>query len=317
MAKKEKTKSSGMKALRRKIVVTFLIILVLTSVGNGILDILIEMCEPYFVGNDLRTFIIVPIFAVLMLLNYVVGGLIFYLIIRKALRKESDRQIRENSLMYAAVAHDLKTPLTSVSGFADALSSGRIPEEEKEEIYAIISQKSKSMNQLVDLLFEYSELGSEQYRLNLSEFDGAALVRQIVAEQYVDLEEHEIEVDVDIPEEPILISADRREVTRALTNLIVNTYKHNPAGISLSVKVRCEGDRMVITLSDTGNPIPQGMEIFEPFVTENSARTSGGGTGLGLAITKRVIERHGGSITLLSEVPGFTKAFVVKLKCKG
>ena len=87
-------------------------------------------------------------------------------------------------------------------------------------------------------------------------------------------------------------------------------------GITFYVRMDKEGDKCVITLADTGNDIPQGMDIFEPFVTENSARSAGRGTGLGLAITKRIIERHGGSIVLDRKMPGYTKAFVVRLKCK-
>lgn len=307
---------TGMAKLRRKVVVTFLVITVVTSLLSSMLDFLIEKLEPVFTADDRLLFTIVPLAFLLDIAVYVAGGIVFYLVVKKAVRIESERQVRENNLMYAAVAHDLKTPLTSVQGFAKALAEDKIPEEEKKEIYGIISQKSSRMNDMVDLLFEYSQLGTAEYKPDITEFDAAELMRGIIADNYCDLEEHGIDVDVHIPDSPVVISADRRDITRALTNLIVNTYKHNPKGTSLYVRMERDGDRCVITMADNGNEIPQGMDIFEPFVTENTARTTGGGTGLGLAVTKRIIECHGGSVSLSNTYPGYTKAFIVKLKCR-
>lgn len=307
---------TGMSKLRRKIVITFLVITAATAGISSLLDFLIEKLEPFFTQSDTRMFTVVPIFFFLYIANYILAGFVFYFIVRKAIRKESERQVRENNLMYAAVAHDLKTPLTSIQGFSKALADDKIPEAEKNEIYDIISKKSTRMNDLVDLLFEYSQLGTAEYKPSLTDIDVAELMRGIIADNYNDLEEHGIDVDVHIPDSPIMINADKRDISRALSNLVINTYKHNPSGITFYIRVEREGDKCVITLADTGNEIPQGMDIFEPFVTENSARTTGGGTGLGLAITKRVIERHGGSITLTHKIPGYTKAFIVKLKCK-
>lgn len=304
---------SGMTKLRRKVVITFLVITVVTGLLSSLLDMLIEKLEPVFTTDDRLLFSIVPAFLVLNIAVYVLGGIVFYLVVKKAIRTESERQVHENNLMYAAVAHDLKTPLTSVQGFAKALAEDKIPEDEKKEIYGIISQKSSKMNEMVDLLFEYSQLGTSEYKPDITEVDVAELLRGIVADNYCDLEEHGIDVDVHIPDSSVMISADRRDISRALTNLIVNTYKHNPEGTSLYMRMERDGNKCVITMADNGNPIPQGMDIFEPFVTENTARTSGGGTGLGLAITKRIIERHGGSISLTDDFPGYTKAFIVKL----
>lgn len=313
---KNKTAGTGLNRLRRKIVITFLLITLLTGILSGLLDMLTESLEPWFTVSDTRTFTVVPILGAALIGIYVLGGVVFYLVVKREIRLESERRVRENSLMYAAVAHDLKTPLTSIRGFAEALADNKIPEEEMAEVCGIISRKSKSMNDLVDLLFEYSQLGTSEYKPDLTDFDIASLMREIIAENYGDLEEHDIAVDIDIPDTPIRVNADKREITRALSNLIVNTYKHNPSGITLNVKVRREGDNCVITLSDNGNDIPSGMDIFEPFVTENSARTTGGGTGLGLAITKRIIERHKGSIVLSRAAAGFTKSFIVTLPCR-
>ncbi|MBP5775429.1 MAG: HAMP domain-containing histidine kinase [Clostridiales bacterium] len=307
---------TGMVKLRKKIVITFILITFLSGILAETLDIVFQKFEPVIRSDERLIFAVIPVVLILNIMIYVVCGIIFYLIVRKAIRKESERQVKENNLMYAAVAHDLKTPLTSIQGFAKALEEDKIPEEEKKEILGIIAKKSESMNDLVDILFEYSQLGTSEYKPVLADFDIAELMRGIIAENYGDLEDHNIEVDVHIPDTPVTVNADKRDITRALSNLVINTYKHNPDGITLYVKLERHSDKCVITIADTGNDIPQGMNIFEPFVTENSARSTGGGTGLGLAITKRVIERHGGSISIDRKIPGYTKAFIVKLKCR-
>lgn len=308
---------SGMAKLRKKIVITFILITFLTGFISEILDLIFESLEPVFLSGDGKLlYAALPVVVALNISTYILGGILFYVVVRKAIRKESERQVKENNLMYAAVAHDLKTPLTSIQGFAKALQEDKIPEDEKKEIYEVISKKSGSMNNLVDLLFEYSQLGTAEYKPNLSDFDIAELMRGIIAENYGDLEDHKIDVDVHISDSPIMVNADKRDISRALSNLVINTYKHNPDGITFYVRLERSDDRCLITLADNGNDIPQGMAIFEPFVTENSSRSTGGGTGLGLAITKRVIENHGGSIEIDSKFPGYTKAFIVKLKCK-
>ena len=307
---------AGMSKLRKKIVITFIWVTLLCGTITEILDLIFASLQPLLSGDERLLIASLPVVILFNFLAYVSCGLIFYLVVRAAIRKESERQVKENNLMYAAVAHDLKTPLTSIGGFAQALEDDKIPEEEKKEIAGIIAKKSERMNELVDLLFEYSQLGTAEYKPNLSDFDIAGLMRGIIAESYSDLEDHKIEVDVHIPDTPVTVNADKRDITRALSNLVINTYKHNPDGITFYVRMEKTGDKCEIILADTGNDIPEGMNIFEPFVTENTARSTGGGTGLGLALTKRIIDRYGGTIALVHDVPGYTKAFKIRLKCR-
>jgi len=250
---------------------------------------------------------------ILNMLIFVLFALIFYRLTAKAIKQESERRLQEQNLMYAAIAHDLKTPMTSVHGFAKALSDGKIKPEEQQEIFDIIYRKSNSMNDMVNTLFDYAKLGTDGYKPAFAEVDICALVRDIVAENYCDFEDHGIRLDIDIPDTAIMIKADKTELKRAVTNLIVNIYKHNPDGISAKISVAEEGGKAVIRIADSGDPLPDGEDIFKPFVTENTARTVGQGTGLGLAVTKRVIESHGGTIGVETTIPGYTKMFVIRL----
>ena len=250
---------------------------------------------------------------ILNILIFVVFALIFYRLTAKAIKQESERRLQEQNLLYAAIAHDLKTPMTSVQGFAKALSDGKIKPEEQQEIFDIIYRKSNSMNDMVNTLFDYAKLGTDGYKPALAEVDICSLVREVIAENYCDFEDHGIELDIDISETPITVNADKTELKRAVTNLIVNIYKHNPDGIRAKVSIRKDNDKAEISIADSGEPLPEGVDIFEPFVTKNTARTVGHGTGLGLAVTKRVIERHGGKIFVEAAAADYTKMFVIRL----
>jgi len=253
---------------------------------------------------------------VYFILSFVIqvgAALVFYKFTGMALKKESERQVKEKDLVYAAVAHDLKTPMTSVQGFAKALSDGKIKPEEQQEIFDLIYRKSKSMNEMVNTLFEYAKLGTEEYQPVMSSIDLCSLVRDLAAEHYTDLEEHNITLDIEIPDGTITVNGDKNELRRAVSNLITNVYKHNPSGIKAKISVGREKNKAVIMIADSGNPIHDDMDIFRPFVTENSARTIGHGTGLGLAITKRIVERHGGELYLNKNNKSYSKSFTAEI----
>ncbi len=303
----------GMTKLRNKIMITFLVILFAISVFDSLIEVLMSLLESY-AGQypELAVSAVIGVL-VLNLAVYVICGYVFFRIIKKNIRKESDRQTQEKDLIYAAIAHDLKTPMTSVQGFAKALSDGRVKPEEQQEIFDIIYRKSDSMNDMVNTLFAYAKLGTESYQPVMAQVDLCSLVRDIAAENFTDFEEHDIALDIDIPDAAIMINADKNELKRAVTNLIVNVYKHNPDGIKARISVGRENGRAVIRIADSGNALPEDVNIFEPFITENAARTIGHGTGLGLAITKRIIERHGGELYVDTEDEGYTKGFVVRV----
>ena len=294
-------------------VITFLVITFIAGLFDSVIDEILNSLGPYMEKSPDRTLPIVFGILIVNISVYVISAIVFYKLTAKYLNAESERRVKEQNLIYAAIAHDLKTPMTSVQGFAKALSDGKIKPEEQQEIFDIICRKSNSMNDMVNTLFDYAKLGTEGYEPLLAMTDICALVRDITAENYCDFEEHGIALEIDIPEEAVMIKADRNELKRAVTNLIVNVYKHNPDGIKAKVSVGTENGRTLIRIADSGMPLPENTDIFAPFVTENTARTLGHGTGLGLAVTKRIIERHGGEICVMPAVSGYTKEFVIRV----
>ena len=253
------------------------------------------------------------VFYAAALMIFALGAFAFYRLMTRIIKAESERRVKEQNLIYAAIAHDLKTPMTSVQGYAAALRDGKIPPEEQPGAYDIICRKSRRMNELVDSLFEYARLGTEAYSLQSELIDAAQIVRAAAAESYTDFEESGIELCVDIPDGPLTVLGDAREFRRAVTNLIVNAWKHNEAGAKVRVAAKEVDGRLLVSVADSGAPIPpeQREAILKPFVTADEARTSRGGSGLGLAIATKVANLMGGALRITDADGEYAKAFEI------
>lgn len=216
--------------------------------------------------------------------------------------------------MLSDVAHDLKTPMTTVAGYAKALleEEGAPRREYLEAIYG----KSMQMGGLLNLLFEYVKLDSEGYQLDKTEEDLWELLRECIAALYLDFEEKEMELFLEIPEEEARMPVDKLQFQRVATNLLNNAIRHNPKGTKVSVKAEWEDGAASICIRDNGAPIPEktAAYIFDPFVSGDESRKSKGGSGLGLSIAHKIIAMHGGSLSLSQEPVGpWTKSFILCL----
>ncbi len=311
-----------MDKLRKKIIKYFVIcavaISIAESISSSILEIIMEhIILPKYEQNPNSVAIVLILFATVSvsILILVCGALIFYRLVRKAVDEESLRRTAEQNMLYSCIAHDLKTPMTSVQGFAAALRDGKIKDEEQGEICDIIYMKTKHMNELVDTLSAYSKLGTESFSLNIDEVNICTLVRDIAAMNYSDFESQGIEMIIDIPDKSIIRALDKKEFTRAVNNVMVNACRHNSAGCRVLVKVHTEGEYAYITIADTGEPISKDLaaNIFDPFVCGNASRTSGTGSGLGLAVSARIAEKHGVNLWYSTDIEGFSKGFIFKM----
>ena len=231
---------------------------------------------------------------------------------------------RARNLMLSDIAHDLRTPITTISGYAKALNDGLVTSDEKRTEYLdAIQNKSERMSDLITLLFDYVRLDSENFSLRLEKTDITELLRENAALLYADIEEKEMEFEIDIPEEKIELSIDRIQISRVITNLINNAMKHNDAGTRILLQMR----KMVvesqikqsisyqIIVSDNGTMIPPlaAEHIFEPFFMADASRDSKGGSGLGLSIAKKIIKMHGWTIELLQDFERQEKSFVITI----
>jgi len=312
-----------MDKLRKKIIRYFLIcavgISIAESLSNTIFDSVMErVIRPRFEQNPNPAAVVLMVAAsiAVSILILAAGAFIFYRLVRKAVEEESLHRTAEQNMLYSCIAHDLKTPMTSVQGFAAALRDGRIKPDEQGEICDIIYLKTRHMNEVVDTLSAYSKLGTEDFALNLEEANICTLVRDTAAMNYSDFESKGIEMVIDIPDEAIVCSLDKKEFTRAVNNVIVNAYKHNKSDCEVLIQVQTDGESVFITVADTGKVIPGELvpTLFEPFVCGNVSRTSGTGSGLGLAVSARVAEMHGMKLTYSTGIEGYSKGFVFEIR---
>lgn len=226
---------------------------------------------------------------------------------------------RKRNLLLSDIAHDLKTPITTIAGYATALNDGMVTEEDKKKEYLqAIAAKSERMSELITLLFEYVRLGTEGFHLKKESVDLPELLRKNAALVYSDMEEKGMEFYVNIPETVCKVMADEVQLSRVITNLLANSMKHNPPGTEVTLEFRYEYGEAEIIIADNGNEIPQEIatHIFEPFVVGEKSRRTKNGSGLGLSIAKKIIEMHGWSLTLLQGRKGYKKAFIIKTKIK-
>lgn len=242
----------------------------------------------------------------------------FNLMVQKLRDSEEKRISMENERMqlFSHIAHDLKTPITTISGYAGALAGGMVEESEKQqEYYLAIAAKSEQMNQLIEQLLAYSKMGAPQYQMNCVRVDLVELLRAACASLFGEIEMKQMELELQLPKKPVFYKADSLELTRAVSNLLTNAIRHNPAGILLSVGLTEEPDRVVIEIADSGAVIPESIagNLFEPFISGDDARSAGSGTGLGLAIVKKVVEQHSGEVYVSAAAIPYTKMFVISL----
>ncbi|MBO7452392.1 MAG: HAMP domain-containing histidine kinase [Clostridiales bacterium] len=238
--------------------------------------------------------------------------------LKKARELEKDAN-EKNRKLYAEIAHDLKTPMTMILGYARIIKEGNLDEKTREQYLDTIIEQTGNANALLEEMLEYAKLGSAEYNLTKEESDIAELLRQVTADNYIRFEKKNMSLDADIPQEPVMYSFDVAQMKRVITNLLGNAVKHNHEGIDVKVILtdkRSSGGHIEILVSDNGPVISDELKegLFEPFRTGDDSRKTGNGSGLGLSISRKIVTLHGGTLDYSeTKVSGY-KSFVIELK---
>ncbi len=231
-------------------------------------------------------------------------------------RKENENLFQAKQRMIVDISHDLKTPLTVIQGYAKALSEGRVPDSKKAAYTDAIFSKAKLAVDMVNDLFLLAQMEHPDYQMDQQLIDFNEFVKSYFAEKYMEIVESGLDLQVDIVEERNMVLIDSKLMRRVLENLLHNALKYNPRGTTIYLSIRRCSQQIELCVADDGVGIAPEIakNLFEPFVTGNSARTTGMGTGLGLSIAQKIVQMHHGEIQLVDPPsPPYHTEFLIVL----
>jgi signal transduction histidine kinase len=233
-----------------------------------------------------------------------------------AMAREVSSSQRMMKDLLANVSHELKTPLTSIQGFSQAICDDEIGDEEQlRDSCRIINEEANRMRGLVEDLLLLSQIESGQMEMQHRHVDLKALLEHTLERFQWELRDGDIRSGISIGALPIVHGDDRR-LEQVFSNLLQNAVRHTPAGGVVTVRANVERDgRVSVGIHNTGSFIPPEdlTRVFERFFQVDRARArKGGSSGLGLAIVSEIVEAHGGTVTATSNEQTGTE-FVVTL----
>jgi PAS domain S-box-containing protein len=227
-------------------------------------------------------------------------------------RKELERL---KSDFISTVSHELRTPLTSIKGYVDLVLAGDVGPltPEQKEFLTIVSQNTTRLTELINDLLEIERLESGRIEFEFAELDLAEVLENVARSLHVNAEQKGLEFLTEIPS-GLKVRGDRERLAQVFLNLLSNAIKYTPAG-TVELRAHQEDDAVVVEVRDTGIGISESdlQKLFQKFFrSDNPYVRKVGGTGLGLSIAKAIVERHGGTITVKSQL-GQGSTFTVRL----
>ena len=227
--------------------------------------------------------------------------------IRRLMDKERESERTKNELI-TNVAHDLRTPLTSIIGYLELLSGQVVlPPDMQKKYIDIAYSKAKRLEKLIEDLFGFTKMNYGKLAMHVSKVDIVKLLGQLLEESYPNFANKGISYELQSNVPAKIITADGNLLARLFDNLINNAIKYGAEGKRVTVKVTAEADTVQVSVANYGYVIPaeELPLIFDKFYrVEQSRSTHTGGTGLGLAIVKNIVDMHGGTITVKSDLNG-------------
>lgn len=205
----------------------------------------------------------------------------------------------------ANVSHELKTPMTTISGYVDGILDGTIPAERSRYYLQIVSDETKRLSRLVRSMLDISRLQDQSGIPDSKKvhFDMEEIVGQVLITFEKKITDKHLDVDVEMPEHPVFTFASQDMVTQVVYNLIDNAVKFCPDGGTLGLKIKSGGNKIYISVSNEGETIPpeELPLVFDRFhKTDKSRSQNRDGWGLGLYIVKTIVCSHGENISVSS-----------------
>lgn len=245
-------------------------------------------------GNDELTYIATS-------LNDMTGKL------ERLMDRERESERTKNELI-TSVAHDLRTPLTSILGYMEFLSMGqKLDDATRDKYINVVYLKAKRLQKLIEDLFSFTKLNYGKIAMKVDKVDIVMLLNQLLDDFYPSFADKNLEYEFACEEGSLLIDADGNLIARLFDNLINNAIKYGAEGKLIKVELVKEYEQVVVRVINYGYVIPKEdlNKIFNKFYrVEQSRSENTGGTGLGLAIVKNVVDMHRGKITVKSGLDG-------------
>jgi signal transduction histidine kinase len=234
---------------------------------------------------------------------------------RRELLEQNDR-LRESEQhkrdLISMVSHEIRTPLASVVGFTSLLLERDFPTEEQRRYLEIVDQQARRLAGLAGDFLDVQLLEGGGLSFDYAPFDLVDLASEQARLFFSHASAHTL--DLAVPEDPVIVNADRDRIAQVIGNLLSNAIKYSPAGGRVRVLLEANERDARLSVADEGMGIPAADQarIFEKFFRGADAASAIGGTGLGLAVAREIVTSHGGRIDVESE-PGRGSTFTVRL----
>lgn len=240
------------------------------------------------------------------------------LLLQRELAQTNEQLFRLNrlkSLFISMAAHDLRSPLSVISGYAGLVREliGEDDPRNKGRYLTIIETQALRISRLMNDLLDLDSIERGALELKLQEYDFVNIVREVIEIEQINFRGREI--DLQLPDEPILLVIDKEKISRVMHNLVSNAFKYTPKDGTICVVVDRMKGEAIFKIEDNGQGMsPEQMSnLFQPYYrTEDAKESQVEGSGLGLFIVKMLVEAHDGQIEVKS-APGKGSTFIVRL----
>lgn len=196
----------------------------------------------------------------------------------------------------ANVSHDLRTPMTTITGFVQGVLDGTIPEEKRDWYLSIVLDESKRLSRIVNDLFDISKLEQGSFNLEIKDFDINELTRLNIIKFEKRITDKSIQLSVEFERDSLMVSADRDAISRVMTNLFDNAIKFTNEKGFIHIRVGAKNGKAYVSVENSGMGIAEEelLHIFDRFYkTDKSRSLDKNGAGLGLYIVKNIVQAHG------------------------
>lgn len=225
--------------------------------------------------------------------------------LKDSLEKQQQQENSRKELV-ASISHDLRTPITSIKGYIEALQVGIAKDEATVKQYlSIISSKAAALDRLIDDLFLFSRMDLGRMEMNFSLMNSAELLESIIKPLELEFSQDSVSLEIQRPIVSETVKADSERMNQVINNLVTNARKFSKNDGKIQIFTTKEENKVWVHIRDYGIGIAEEdiPHIFERFYRGEKSRSRNyGGTGLGLAICKYIVEEHGGSIEAESSV---------------